>query len=64
MTSYMCYAKERMNDPSLKKLPRLADVGKAIGVEWNQLDDQAKKKYEKISDVDKKRYQDQMLEFS
>ena len=65
ITAYFFYLKERRE--SLKKeKPSLdnKEILKAIGVEWNELSKEKKKKYETMANEDKKRYEKEKNEYN
>lgn len=51
--------KEKMMKDKPNHKPTLSEVSKAVSKEWNDLSIKGKKKYEVLSQLDKKRYQDE-----
>lgn len=65
LSAYMHYTSERRkaiveDQPDLKSRP--TEVSKIIGAEWKELGEEAKAKWRKIAEVDKKRYEKEKKE--
>jgi upstream-binding transcription factor len=65
MSSFMYFANAKRNEvrqahPELK----ITEVGKRLGVMWNELDDAAKKPYIDLAEADKNRYRDEMKTYT